>query len=289
MYHRFEDAQRLAVQCRHLRELYQPLSLTEAADCLHAGALPENAVAVTVDDGYRDVLEVAHPVFAAHGIPFLVYLVTDFLDGRLWLWLDQARYALQNTRQPRLRMTLPEVGVLDLALDSDEQRRVAARRLCESLKLLRHEDRCAALACLPEILDIEIPDEPPRDCAPLRWDEVRAMVEKGVEFGAHTRTHLDLSPGTSPVELAEEVVGSKRRIEEMLQAPVLHFCYPNGKFRDISANAVDAVREAGYRSAVTAEGGLNFPGDDVLRLRRIGVETGYEEDFFQRCVAAFRV
>ncbi len=129
----------------------------------------------------------------------------------------------------------------------------------------------------------------PPGCEPLAWDDVRLMARKGVEFGAHTRTHPVLSRLTSHAELNAEIAGSKRRIEDALASPVRHFCYPNGSQRDISREAVDAVRQAGFETAVTTESGVNGVGDDPFLLRRIGVDPGYARDYFARCATGFHV
>jgi peptidoglycan/xylan/chitin deacetylase (PgdA/CDA1 family) len=269
MYHRFADAQGLEAQCRHLRDYYRPLSLTEAADSLRARKpLPPNSAVVTVDDGHRDFFEIAYPVFSAYRIPVTVYLVTDFLDRRLWLWADQVRYAFEHTK-----------------LQTEEQKKSAARETCEALKLLPNEERLAALAGLAERLQVQIPEQPPDGCEAVTWDEVRAMAGNGVEFGAHTRTHPVLSRVSARAELDGEIAGSKRRIEEVLGSPVRHFCYPNGLMRDISAEAVDAVRQAGFETAVTTESGVNAAGHDPLLLRRLGVDPRYDRDYFERCAA----
>src|SRR5260370_27746941 len=85
MYHRFSDRDALARQCAHLRAHYAPVSMAQVAAWLeHGAALPQNALAITVDDGYRDFYQVAYPVFREHAIPATVYLVSEFLDRKLW-------------------------------------------------------------------------------------------------------------------------------------------------------------------------------------------------------------
>jgi peptidoglycan/xylan/chitin deacetylase (PgdA/CDA1 family) len=71
---------------------------TVAEGLSQAGPLPEHAVAITVDDGYRDFLAHAHPVFSKYEIPVTVFPVSDFLDKRTWLWWDQVEYLFKQTQ-----------------------------------------------------------------------------------------------------------------------------------------------------------------------------------------------
>jgi len=85
--------------------------------------------------------------------------------------------------------------------------------------------------------------------------------------------------------LQEEIAGSKARIESELDRPVLHFCYPNGKLPDIGAAAVQTVRDAGMRTAVTAEPGLIGVHRDAFLLHRVGVDPSQEPKYFARLLA----
>jgi len=60
--------------------------------------LPPNALAITVDDGYRDFLHNGYPIFKAHRIPVTQFLVSGFVDKKLWLWWDQVRWMVERSR-----------------------------------------------------------------------------------------------------------------------------------------------------------------------------------------------
>ena len=278
MYHRFSDRDALARQCAHIRAHYAPVSMAQVADWLSSGTpLPQNALAVTVDDGYRDFYQIAFPVFREYQIPATVYLVSSFLDRELWLWVDQVQYAFLHGQAPRAELA------------TAQSRKRAGRRTIESLKRIPNADRLRILAELPEQLKVSLPREAPPEYEPLRWEEVREMARAGFEFGAHTRTHPVLSRLTGGEALAEEIAGSKRQIERQAGMPVNHFCYPNGSNEDFGPEAVEAVRAAGFHTAVTTEPGLNYPGVNRFQLARIGVEPGLDADYFARCSAGFRV
>lgn len=73
----------LSRQLRLLRLLgYRGVEFAEVARCLREGRLPpRRAVAITIDDGYLDNLEVAAPVLRRHGFPATVFLVSGKLGG----------------------------------------------------------------------------------------------------------------------------------------------------------------------------------------------------------------
>ena len=64
---------------------------------------------------------------------------------------------------------------------------------------------------------------------------------------------------------------SKAAIEERLGVACRHFCYPHGHPRDVSRDAVEAARAAGYSSAFMNVGGPVREGMDPLLLPRIAI------------------
>jgi peptidoglycan/xylan/chitin deacetylase (PgdA/CDA1 family) len=274
MYHRFSDRESIARQCAHIRAHYTPVSLTQAAHWLDRGGWPDNALVVTVDDGYRDFYHVAYPVFREYGIPATVYLVSDFLDQRQWLWVDRVRWTYLHSPS---------------ALGSRNERLMAARDAIEAAKLMPDQERLAWLERLPDELGVRAPGQSPPEYEAMRWDEVREAVRNSIEFGAHTVTHPILSRVSSAAKLRVEIEGSKRRIEEELGRSVDHFCYPNGSASDFTAEAVEIVRGAGFRTATVTTPGVVAAGDDAWRLRRVGVEPALEERYFAECAAALRI
>ena len=81
--------------------------------------------------------------------------------------------------------------------------------------------------------------------------EVRALARDGMQIGAHTVTHPDLTalPASS---VAHELVASRTRLRAVSGQPVAAFAYPAGRF---DASVETAVRDAGFLSAVTTNAG----------------------------------
>jgi peptidoglycan/xylan/chitin deacetylase (PgdA/CDA1 family) len=288
MYHRFRDRAALARQCAHIRKHYHPVSMTAVSEWLHAGhGLPPYALAVTVDDGYRDFHETGYPVFAEYGIPVTAYLVTDFMDGKSWLWFDRVVHAFRQATRSAACIPLPDGKTFECELESDASRREAGQRLADLAVRWSDADRRKLAGDLLYLLKAEEPQQAPPEYQPLSWAAVRTLAASGVEFGAHTKTHPILSALADPQELWEEIAGSKARIEEELNRPVLHFCYPNGTMRDIGPAVAAAVRGAGLRTAVTAEFGLNHSQSDAFLLRRIPADPSYGDWAYSRSLTGW--
>lgn len=85
----------------------------------------------------------------------------------------------------------------------------------------------------------------------MDWNELRELVELGVEIGSHTNTHARLTE-LSDTELQDELRGSKERLEDELARPCAFLSYPFGE-QDARVRA--AARAAGYAAAFAAPAG----------------------------------
>lgn len=103
-------------------------------------------------------------------------------------------------------------------------------------------------------------------------EQVRYWAMRGIEFGAHSRTHPHL-PKLSEARIADEVMGSKNDLAGLLENPVASFAYPYGEF---SAEVLKFVQD-GFDLAFTAEEGMNDLQDDPYLLKRAFV--GPNESF----------
>src|SRR5262249_35788825 len=91
--------ERLDEYMRYLTRQYRVVSLDELTRELEHGVVRPSTLVVTVDDGYRDVFTLAAPVFRRYRIPFSLFVVSDFVDGHLWIWTDRFRFVFD--RAPR--------------------------------------------------------------------------------------------------------------------------------------------------------------------------------------------
>jgi peptidoglycan/xylan/chitin deacetylase (PgdA/CDA1 family) len=283
VYHRFgEDHTSLTAQCEHIRKYYQPVSMGQVVNSLRGGPmLPDDAVAVTIDDGYRDFLLHGQPVFSRYEIPATVFVITGFIDREWWPWWDQLTYLFLRTRRAEIFFSGAK-----LSISGDILRVIDS--VTQPLKRLSRGQRSAKIAELQQQLGLELPKNAPSEYEPLSWDDVRRLNAQGVEFGGHTRTHPILSCISDEAELEEEIAASKRRLDEQLGFPSLHFAYPNGTSADYNRETVAAVKESGFASAVTLGGKFNFAGADRFQLARLDADPRLPQTHLVESLAGMR-
>jgi len=81
----------------------------------------------------------------------------------------------------------------------------------------------------------------------LGSSETRELLDLGMEIGAHSITHADLTR-LDDAALEREVAESRVQLEEHCGMPIRSFCYPSGRF---DQRARRAVAKAGYAVART--------------------------------------
>jgi len=102
IYHRFDEQrypttnvsqERFREQLLYLREHnYQVIPLARLVGSLKTGTpLPDKAVVITIDDGYKSVYEKAWPELKAFGYPFTVFLYTKATENRHWDYMTWAQ------------------------------------------------------------------------------------------------------------------------------------------------------------------------------------------------------
>lgn len=99
----------------------------------------------------------------------------------------------------------------------------------------------------------------------LTREQVIDMSKRGIEFGAHTMNHVDLTQ--VGVEVAwKEIEGSKKYLEDLLGKEVKTFAYPYGRTNDA---VKELVKRAGFKYGIGTVNGPLAMQQDLYNIRRI--------------------
>jgi peptidoglycan/xylan/chitin deacetylase (PgdA/CDA1 family) len=295
LYHRVglkdADPWGLAVEPRHFAaqmRLLQDLGCACALDQFDTEPARGRRIAVTFDDGYTDNLTAALPILEDARVPATLFITTAVLSEPEPFWWDELeRLLLLPGVLPRtLRVSdgVQEHG-LDLGNDaalgqaavethrhwSALQDEPPTRRHCVFLWLyewMKPFSNAVRRNILQQIAaqakDLQISG----GCEAMSRNQLQAASASAMAtIGGHTASHPFLSR-LSRAEQEQEIVASKRFLEQTIGHEVRHFAYPHG---DQSPETVSLVRDAGYRLACTTADGPVPPGSDRLRLPRITV------------------
>ncbi len=267
-------------QMQYLRQFFHPVSLREMVAMLESGKIEPHAVTVTFDDGYKSNYDLAYPILKELGIPATIFITSRFVmpqsNRYLYLWPDLISVILKSHAPTAI--DLDDLSLGQYNLSSERNIYSAHNEICERLKSVASTDNENVVAALYERFGDTIDDNRFSDFSPMTPENVRRLAADDlITIGAHSQNHPILSR-LEPARLEEEIVGSKRDLEEITGVSISEFAYPNGRWRDINREVVE-ITARHFECAVLTETGLNLTGHNKYLLRRIGI--GSNLDFRQ--------
>jgi len=252
------------------------ISLDEMHRRFIEGDFKRRFVAITFDDGYKDLKEWAYPVLKKYEMPFALYIATSFPDrlGELW-WVALEAVVAQNdriglvidgkqqffdSRSVREKRELYDALYVYLrSMKIEEQVRKTVRDLCACYKV----DLTAF--CRDLCMD---------------WSEIAELADDPLcTIGAHTVTHPMLMKVPSDAAVRSEMEMSRSVLEAALGKRPEHLAYPVGDPTSAGPREFRIAAELGFKTAVTTRPGVLFKAhrDHLTALPRISVNGEFQQ------------
>lgn len=263
-------------QMEYFLKNYEIIALDKLAQCIREKkSLPEKAITITFDDGYLDNYVYAYPFFKEHHIPATIFLTTGHIESNTLFWWDKIGYILQHMNMSQINLN--ELG--NFSLDSDMDVPRVQSEIADALKLISDDRKCFLMNRLSEISGVDIPPDIAKELI-LSWDQIKEMINNGIDFGAHSVNHPILT--NMPLKQAKwEIIQSKKDIENVLRKDVNAFSYPNG---DFNTELMSIVKESGFNCAVSfAPGKFINLKDNIYALNRFTSRDNYGFFKFDQC------
>jgi peptidoglycan/xylan/chitin deacetylase (PgdA/CDA1 family) len=240
------------VRAGHLRDIlryatssgWELISLDNLPERLGRETSGGRFLAITLDDGYRDNLLHALPVFREFQAPFTVFPATGFLSRSVTYWTGVAEELL--LQEESIVLENPTGGSTKCACRTWDEKQQVFDRIADCWEQ-PHIVRSLTAAC--NAAGLIIADIMQRRF--LSWEELRSLSQDPLaSVGVHTVSHLGLA-GLPADQAAEEMSAAKRELEERLGVAVRHIAYPFGSPGACGEREFRLARELGFATGYT--------------------------------------
>jgi peptidoglycan/xylan/chitin deacetylase (PgdA/CDA1 family) len=233
---------------------YEIVSLGRVDKILNENPGRKKFAVFTFDDGYIDNYLYAYPILKKYGIPFTIYVTTNFPEGKAILWW----YLLEDLilRESRIEFELNGRGHQFVCAKLREKewayQEIHSLILNGPSKELNHR-----IQQVLENNNINLYDKTPE--LALTWQQIREMSQDPlVEIGAHTINHDALNK-LSESTVHKEMEGSRDKIEAETDQKVEHFCYPFGTRNEVGKREFKIAKKCGFKTSTTTNAANIFP------------------------------
>jgi peptidoglycan/xylan/chitin deacetylase (PgdA/CDA1 family) len=240
---------------------YPVLDLEDALLRFRDGTLPDNAVVITIDDGWRSTYTHMLPILSELGLPSTLYASTYYMEKQTIVVNVALNFVLE--RSPAASLSLRDLLPVfpePILLGEEASRAREATRINQAIdEIPALADRVATLLHIAERAGVRLD----ADGDQFRYMTLAELAEAnnaGMGVQLHTHRHQNANIG-------EELSDNRAAIARVgIAGEKRHFCYPSGV---ILPGEEEALASSGIDSATTTRRGLNAPGANLHRLDRM--------------------
>lgn len=250
------------------RKGFSFINMTELVNQINNGAKLGKNVVLTFDDGFQNIKNNACPIMREYNAKGCFYLVSSFTGTDRLLWPDYIETVIRNQGNDSFNFFYrgEEIGY---NLGNKRSREQAMSDIVWKLfDIPNNKERLSHLDQFSSVILTEIPEE----FKLINWEQIKDLDPEFMEIGNHSRSHPNCVSLISKEELTEEIILSKKDIEDKTGRPVKHFCYPFGSYDQA---VTDKVKQSGCKSAVTTNVGFIDNNSDLFKLNRITPEESF--------------
>ena len=263
---------------QYLKRCYHVISLQELINSLQHDTIPKNSVVITFDDGFADNYHVAYPLLKQYQIPATIFLVTDCIENKRPIWIQEFYYLLNSIGAQKifeiLNVLTQELKIAQVKIKYNSKRKLNLNKALEEYLgfSVNKEMRNEVLDRLYSNFKIQKDKIFSQNEIFLNWNQVRQMNMNGITFGNHGASHTPLS--AMPLnEQENEIQRSKKIIEQNLEKKFVPFSYPFGWKKFFTQATKKIVINTGHSCIVTAKPTLNGKHTSRFELGRIDVKN----------------
>ncbi len=242
-------------------------------------------VAITFDDGYKNVLDAGLPIFEKYHIPITWFITTRFVEEPQYLpWWDLLAFVF-NSYKGDLKFRV-NGKYFFFSLNDPDQRSDFRRELDAFFKDATPSRRDDMVSLILSHLPKEFKS---LQNGMIRWKELEEISSHPlVTIGSHTHSHVN-SARCTEAEFRDELKRSKEKLEEWTGQEVRFFAYPFGKKRYVKQELSKIVCEEGFSAAFILGYDYYHKKGDRFMIPRMPVDSRWSMNRFKTriCSASF--
>ena len=257
---------------RWLVERRRIVSLSEYIAAMEQGDHNrQKLVALTFDDGFAVTFQCVFPFLVGLNIPATIFVSTGHLASGELLWFTY----LKALCFEKLYQTI-EIDQRQIPLQSLKQ----CADAWDELRLLARASGNPVHFCRMLAQAYPLTREVTEFYGGMSHDQIQqAGKSRWLDLGAHTISHPYLDQLERELQ-QQEIVESKRTLDQLAGTPVRYFAYPGGEYNQ---DSLEVVKAAGFQAAFAVIS-KSLGTDQQYEIGRIGV---YAASLFKLQVKTF--
>lgn len=227
---------------------------------------PENAVAVSFDDGFENNHSVAAPILKKYQIPSVFYISTGFISANRMFWVDQIEDTINRAENRSISID----GIGDFDLKSYDDKLSALVKIKKNCKIVSSEKKNEIISNLISQTGTEPNSSASDNYKTMSWSQVKDLACNPLfTIGGHTVNHEILTK-LDHAKMRYEAFSSIKTVNDRLGQTCRHFSYPEGQADHYSDGVISTLKEAGVVCSPSAINGINTT-EDLFNLKRVMV------------------
>ena len=229
--------------------------------------LPQKAVAVTFDDGFKNNYTKAASILEEHSIPTTFYISAGMINTDLMFWVDIIEDCINRSEKEKLSIHLEKEKKFNLITKEQKINAInEIKRFCKNASVEIKNNIVEQLIDISEVL-------PKNDISEnyqvMSWKEVNVLADnKLFSIGGHTLYH-DIMAAQKRDKMRLDISTTISLLNFNLNQKTLHYSYPEGQRIHYNNDVIKALKANGIECCPSAIDGVNSSKDDLFNLKRI--------------------
>jgi len=241
-------------------------------------------ICITLDDGYRDNLTKAVPVFRRHQVPYLIYIAPGLIEASDPLWWEDIEQVFEKKKN--IYVDMPK-GRVEFDISTDEKKSIHYEDFIRELLFFTpEEDQRRVAAQLASAHKVNSKEHVKNQI--MNWSELNDLSKDPLcTIGAHTIGHYALRK-LSAEKSRFEMEQSRAILKSELGLNTTHFAYPYGHKLLAGTREFETAKELGFKTAVTTRHGVIYPEhrQHMTGLPRVSINGNYQSMAYIRSLVS---